>query len=368
MSEKPSDEENAEEGYFSFEGGLKPDGDESQLEIGLNENLEEVRIYRGENKSFDQLIEEEVEEVEDVNEEQINNKYGNQKELPIGLVLEPIHLNRKFNYLLLLKWILVTLLIIFLITYLFSKCSFKDNKSRESGVNKNTLNVNSYKINPLPRGLDEDLFQTDYRARDTIKKFFSVSDRFELNGIIRFSSRILNHVEDHYSRNAFSIPKLESIESVEKLDGNLSGFFIAKITVDDVFRARTVLLEDTDRGFLLDWEEFVRYGQMNWDDFVKSDGSDPFYFRVRATLDSNPEFAFPERSKWICVRISDWKSEEDLYGYVRKDSDIGVNINNLLDDEWEKECILKICFPKERKGGINQVKIVELINNNWIIK
>ena len=64
MSEKPSDEENAEEGYFSFEGGLKPDGDESQLEIGLNENLEEVRIYRGENKSFD--IEEEVEEVEEV--------------------------------------------------------------------------------------------------------------------------------------------------------------------------------------------------------------------------------------------------------------------------------------------------------------
>ena len=68
MSEKPSDEENAEEGYFSFEGGLKPDGDESQLEIGLNENLEEVKIYRGENKSFDQLIEEEVEEVEDRSE------------------------------------------------------------------------------------------------------------------------------------------------------------------------------------------------------------------------------------------------------------------------------------------------------------
>jgi len=85
-------------------------------------------------------------------------------------------------------------------------------------------------------------------------------------------------------------------------------------------------------------------------------------------LDSNPEFAFPERSKWVCVRISDWKSEEDLYGYVRKDSDIGININKLLDDEWEKECILKICFHKESKGGINQVKILELINNNWIIK
>ena len=27
MSEKPSDEENAEEGYFSFEGGLEHDGD-----------------------------------------------------------------------------------------------------------------------------------------------------------------------------------------------------------------------------------------------------------------------------------------------------------------------------------------------------
>ena len=51
MSEKPSDEESAEEGYFSFEGGLEHDGDEPQLEIDQNENLEEVRIYRGENRS-----------------------------------------------------------------------------------------------------------------------------------------------------------------------------------------------------------------------------------------------------------------------------------------------------------------------------
>ena len=74
MSEKPSDEENAEEGYFSFEGGLEHDGDEPQLEIDQNENLEEVRIYRGENKSFDQLIGDEVEEEEVEEEEEEEEK------------------------------------------------------------------------------------------------------------------------------------------------------------------------------------------------------------------------------------------------------------------------------------------------------
>ena len=136
------------------------------------------------------------------------------------------------------------------------------------------------------------------------------------------------------------------------------------ITVDDVFKARTVLLEDTK--FLLDWEEFVRYGQMNWDDFVKSGEIKPLYFRVRATLDSNPEFAFTDRSKWVCVRISDWKSRRNCLVMLREVLNWKVKYLNCL--KMGKRMHSKTIFSQRTKGGINQVYIVDLLNNNWIIK
>ena len=53
----------------------------------------------------------------------------------------------------------------------------------------------------------------------------------------------------------FVFPKLKSVDSIEKIEGDLQGFWLVNITVDDLIQARSVILEDTDRGFLMDWEE-----------------------------------------------------------------------------------------------------------------
>jgi len=226
----------------------------------------------------------------------------------------------------------------------------------------------NYKIKPLPRSNNESLFDLEDRVRDTIEKFLSVTSSSDLYGIIRSPSRCAELIENFYSRNEFVFPRLKSIDSIEKIDGDLEGFWLVNITVDDLIQARSVILEDTDRGFLMDWEEFVRFGEKNWDDFIESKSTEVSIFRVRCTLDTNPEFAFPDRSKWLCVRISDWISNEDLYGYVERKSDVGVRIAKLLDDEWERPCILKLTFPEDRKGGANQVEIIEIVNENWVLK
>jgi len=29
---------------------------------------------------------------------------------------------------------------------------------------------------------------------------------------------------------------------------------------------------------------------------------------------------------------------------------------------------LELSFPEDRKGGVNQVQIIELVNENWVLK
>ena len=175
----------------------------------------------------------------------------------------------------------------------------------------------------------------------------------------------LDRVDDYYSRNEFLVPRLNSVDSVLKFE-DPSNFWIANITVQDDIRARSVILEDSDSGFLLDWEEFVRYSPMSWKDFIDNKSLEAINFRVRATLELNPGFAFPDRSKWTCVRIDDWKSDDILFGYVAAGTELSQRIKKVLYDEWQKDCVLRLQFPEDAKGGINQVHILDLINDSWV--
>ena len=281
------------------------------------------------------------------------------------MVLEPIHLGKRIGVKIWIKMVLLLVMAVGAIVFMAIKCS---PEPKISAASKSDNEIVNYEVNPLPRTIDESPAQVDNRIKDTIIKFLSVTNKSQLNGIIRSPSRCAELIEDFYSRNEFVFPKLKSVDSIEKIEGDLQGFWLVNITVDDLIQARSVILEDTDRGFLMDWEEFVRFGERNWEDFVESKSTEVSYFRVRGSLDENSEFAFSDSVKWLCVRISDWISNEDLYGYVDRESELGIKIKNLLNDEWEKPCILELSFPEDRMGGVNQVQIIELVNENWVLK
>ena len=47
-------------------------------------------------------------------------------------------------------------------------------------------------------------------------------------------------------------------------------------------------------------------------------------------------------------------------------TELSERIQKLLYDEWQKDCVLRIQFPEDPRGGINQVRILDLINDNWV--
>jgi len=347
----------------------------SEIENSQNDT-EEVNIYRGKGSSSEdsnttsgELIESHgpnviAEQLNDVEKFNLSADITSSADLPVGLVLEPLYQKEK-NTFKVKAAVCIAVSSFVLITFLL--WSGKISKTGGSGADLQGLSNNSKKhlLKPLVPIEGEDLAGTKLRIDDTLKKFFQAGGKEELYGVIRKSENVLDHLTDYYSRNEFSFPNLNSIDSMLKFE-DPPNFWIANITVQDEIRARSVILEDTDTGFLVDWEEFVRYSPMGWEDFIDEKGQEAINFRVRATLDVNPGFAFPDREKWICVRIDDWKSDDILFGYVMTGTELSKRIQKLLYDEWQKDCVLRLQFPEDPKGGINQVNILDLINGSWV--
>jgi hypothetical protein len=324
------------------------------------DDTEEVKIYRGkglDNKDADATYGELIEELDsngirkelNVTEElNLDVDIASSVDLPIGLVLEPLHQKEKITFKVKAVGFITVGLIVLIIFLLWGG-----------------KNSTGHLLKPLVPIEGENTADTELRVRDTLKKFFGVTKKEELYGVIRKGDSVSDRLADYYSRNEFSVPRLKSIDSVLKFE-DPPNFWIANITVQDDIRARSVILEDSDSGFLVDWEEFVRYSSMNWEDFIDNQNLETIDFRVRATLDVNSGFAFPDREKWICVRIDDWKSEDILFGYVDASTKLSERIQKFLYDEWQKDCILRLQFPKDPKGGVNQVHILDLINESWV--
>ena len=207
--------------------------------------------------------------------------------------------------------------------------------------------------------------QRNFRARDTLAKFFGSKSLSEMLGCIREPQRVQPFIEDYYSRFAFAMPAIKEISRFQEIMINLKVFLIADIVLEGR-GAITVVLQDTEKGFVVDWETYVCYNPFDWDEFYKKRPDQALPMRVLATLDHNPGFAFPGEAEWVCVRIIGRDSDEELYGYAPAASQTALRLREMLEDEWEFPCILQLQFPEDGKGGDRQVHIKNLVMENWI--
>jgi hypothetical protein len=206
------------------------------------------------------------------------------------------------------------------------------------------------------------------RAGDTLRRFFKAEDPSVMIRFIRDPERVKPLTDDYYARHEFALHSLNEIVRFEEIMINLKVFLIADIILREkgVNSAHTVVLQDTGHGFVVDWETYVCYNPVEWDDFYRNRPEGAISFRVLATLDHNPGFAFPGQAEWICIRMIGRDSDEEIYGYVRTGTDIALRIQEMLEDEWEFPCILKLQFPPQGKGGDRQVHVRDLVMENWI--
>jgi hypothetical protein len=196
-------------------------------------------------------------------------------------------------------------------------------------------------------------------------RFFGAKDSSDLRGVVRHPERVGPLMDSYYAKNSFSMPRLLAVTHAEEGMIALKPFWEVRVALEGG-EERSMALQDTPSGFRVDWEIFVHYNPVPWNEYAEDRLTGANDFRVYARLDYKPGYAFPETDGWTCVELSAHGHGDVLYGYARKESEVGKLLEEMLRDEPSKDCVLRLEFPEDPKGGDQQVWVRELISKDWI--
>ena len=130
----------------------------------------------------------------------------------------------------------------------------------------------------------------------------------------------------------------------------------------------SLIIEETaDGSFRVDWESSVRYGELEWVDFIKTQPSSPKLFRVIASRPQNsPPDASPLGSEVLEIKHPD--DNDVIYAYFdRKDPKFQSLLQQLQTGNWKDVPLtLRLCYPGPTGSGKN-ARIADVEGKGWLI-
>lgn len=124
-------------------------------------------------------------------------------------------------------------------------------------------------------------------------------------------------------------------------------------------------VEETLDGPKIDWETCVGWQPMTFAEFTKAPQPSPQLFRVHAAVGDSYNGLFAEDAVWQCVKLT-YPGLEDflLYGYARRDSEVGRQLAALLDGQ-SVSIIVSLSRPAGAEAS--QAVIERVVHKSWFL-
>ncbi len=193
-----------------------------------------------------------------------------------------------------------------------------------------------------------------------LKKYLAAKQWQERLEYVFEPSQVEPLMRDHYKN--FSGPKkYESLLAPEILSPTTTIIRVA-ITKDE---HGLYWIRLTPDGWKIDWKASVGYNPVSWEAYKSDRPITPCRFRCGVALDDFYFHEFSDRSKWMSVRIQGYHESTGIFGYARRDSEIGNSLRQFLKDGQSHLAIIELRFPNASGTG-NCVEITKLVSDGWI--
>jgi hypothetical protein len=204
---------------------------------------------------------------------------------------------------------------------------------------------------------------------DNLTRYIGAESVEDLIPLVRDPERVGRLMEDWYRRHPIRARKFDGLGVFQPLDleGRLFWLITCLVKGD---KSETILMEQTEDGrVFVDWETQVCYQPMAWNDYVgKRPEGESIDFRVYLQVDWGGFYSheFSDEERWRVYRLWTRDSEEYLFGYVPRGSELEARLNKLCEANRGSPValLLRLRIP-EGSTSPRGVLIEEIISERW---
>lgn len=152
-------------------------------------------------------------------------------------------------------------------------------------------------------------------------------------------------------------------EAAWNLEPKRQGPGIGVIVQIQDFTERVIWLVEEDGQWKIDWESWVGWCSVPWENIRPEKPAGTLRLRVLVSPAEYFNFTFTDDFEWLCYRLRHPASEEILFGYVRRQSELGAAFQAL--DAGEQAVIIEARFPEDSPTD-NQLLIEAMPSATWL--
>ncbi|MFC7338987.1 hypothetical protein ACFQY0_17450 [Haloferula chungangensis] len=138
-----------------------------------------------------------------------------------------------------------------------------------------------------------------------------------------------------------------------------------RVTIQDGHYARRDIYLVDDDGWKVDWESWVGWSEISWEDLKASRPTEPVVLRAVVSDVSYYNFSFIDESRWSSYRLESADKEFSLYAYVPRAGVLDAQLKS-LEGIKERMFTVKVRYP-EGAPTESQVIVDEIVSDGWLL-
>ncbi len=193
-------------------------------------------------------------------------------------------------------------------------------------------------------------------------KFFEVKNVEDFAPLVRNPEVTMPRIRKWYESRPLKFAEVKKIGYQD--DIRATGQMAAVLIQLADYSVKAAALEKTVDGYRVDWESWVGWTELDWDDFFTERPTESKTVLVQCSVDTYYNRNFRDESKWVSIKMTNPQSYKTLYGYIdRSNPTLMRHVINM--GAGESRAVFKIRYPKDSEVA-NQVVITEFLTSGWV--
>lgn len=200
-------------------------------------------------------------------------------------------------------------------------------------------------------------------AEPLVTKFLNATQVDEILPLVRDVKINEARIRQYYPDGKIAAPGIAKFNTTGRLTPQGQAWLLGVRTRDQ--DEKFVSLLDTPEGLKVDWESWVGWSDIPWDQFMATKPTISHLFRVKLSPVEYYNFGFSDDQKWQSCRLESPDGENSIYGYVEKGSLLDKQIRASKDTKFAL-LVLRLKYPPNVSSP-NQVLIERLVSDSWVL-